>query len=53
MMMLRIREFRWEDTFMVLGIINEAAKAYGRVLKPLVYHEPQMTLDEFFVKLIE
>ncbi len=45
--MLRIRKFRWEDTFMVLGIINEAAKAYGKVLKPPVYHEPQMTLDEF------
>ena len=32
---------------MVLEVINEAAKAYRQVLKPPVYHEPQMTLDEF------
>ena len=28
-------------------IINEAAKAYGKVLEPQVYHELQMTLDKF------
>ena len=38
---------RWEEIFTVLGVINVAARAYGRVLKPPVYHEPQMTLDEF------
>ncbi len=44
---LKIHALKKEEFLEVLKIINEAAKAYGTVLPPHVYKEPQMTFEEF------
>jgi len=44
---LKIRRLRDGDVSGVLCVINEAARAYKKVLPPHVYREPQMTLQEF------
>ena len=41
-----MRHCTQEDLEIILQIINEAAKAYGAVLPPPVYHEPQMAMEE-------
>ena len=44
---LKIRRLKGEDVSDVLCIINEAARAYKKVLPSNVYRETQMTLQEF------
>ena len=41
-----VRELAARDIDTMYEIINEAAKAYGQVLPPQAYHEPQMPMNE-------
>jgi GNAT superfamily N-acetyltransferase len=47
MISVKIEELKREEFTEALGVLNEAAKSYKKVLPPEAYKEPQMSLEEF------